>query len=74
MKGLTGVLIMPENDGEMIRAKHWLIARNKTYKMVYLPITVEKKAPVIMTEFNWVDKVLYRLTFGHKSEKLTAYC
>lgn len=73
MKGLTGVLIMPENDSEMIRAKHWLLSRNKTYKMVYLPITVDKKAPVIMTEFTWVDKILYKLTFSCKTEKLTAY-
>lgn len=74
MKGITGVLIMPETDSEMIKAKLWLIARNKTYKTVYLPITVEKKAPVIMTEFTLADKILYRLTFGHRSERLTAYC
>lgn len=70
---VKGVLIMPETDVELIRAKHWLVARNKTFKMVYIPITVERKAPVIMTEFTWVDKVLYKLTFGHHSEKLTAF-
>ena len=74
MKGLRGVLIMPETDSEMIKAKHWLVSRDKTYKVIYLPITVEKKVPVIMTEFNWVDRLLYWLTFGHRSEKLTAYC
>ena len=73
MKELKGVLIMPQNDGEMIRAKHWLVARKKTYKMIYIPITVERKVPVIMTEFSWSDKILYRLTFGHRSEKLTAF-
>lgn len=73
MKGITGVLIMPETDVELIRAKHWLVARNKTFRMVYIPITVEKKAPVIMTEFTWTDKILYKLTFGHHSEKLTAF-
>lgn len=73
MKGITGVLIMPETDVELIRAKHWLVARNKTFKMVYIPITVERKATVIMTEFTWTDKILYRLTFGHRSEKLTAF-
>lgn len=69
-----GVLIMPEKDGEMIKAKHWLVARGKTYKVVYIPIDVpDKKQPVIMTEFDWVDKLLYRLTFGTHSEKVTAF-
>ena len=70
---VKGVLIMPETDVELIRAKHWLVARTKTFKMVYIPITIEKKAPVIMTEFTWTDKILYQLTFGHHSEKLTAF-
>ena len=70
---VRGVLIMPESDKEMIKAKHWLVSREKTYKMVYIPITVEKRQPVIMTEFSLIDKVLYRLTFGHKSETITAF-
>lgn len=70
---VKGVLIMPETDVELIRAKHWLVARNKTFKMIYIPITINSKAPVIMTEFTWTDKILYKLTFGHRSEKLTAF-
>lgn len=70
---VKGVLIMPESDADMIRAKHWLVARNKTFKTVYIPITINSKAPVIMTEFTWTDKILYKLTFGHRSEKLTAF-
>ena len=70
---LRGVLIMPENDGEMVRAKHWLIARKKIYRMVYIPIEIDRKVSVIMTEFTAVDEILYRLTFGHHSEKLTAF-
>lgn len=73
MRDARGVLIMPENDDQMIKAKHWLIARGKTFKTFYLPITVDSKAPVIMTEFDWTDKLLYMLTFRHKAEKLTAF-
>ena len=70
---VRATLIMPESDAEMIRAKHWLVARNKTFKMIYIPITINSKAPVIMTEFSFTDRLLYKLTFGHRSERLTAF-
>ena len=73
MMKVKGVLIMPDTMDEVIKAKHWLISRNKDYKVVYLPIDISKKQPVVMTEFDLVDRILFRLTFSRRLEKVNVY-
>lgn len=73
MNKVKGVLIMPDTMDEVIKAKHWLISRNKDYKVVYLPIDISKKQPVVMTEFDLVDRILFRLTFSRRLEKVNVY-
>lgn len=73
MNKVKGVLIMLETTDEIIKAKHWLISRNKDYKVVYLPIDISKKQSVIMTEFDLVDRILFRLTFSRRLEKVNVY-
>ena len=73
MNKVKGVLIMPDTMDEVIKAKHWLISRNKDYKVVYLPIDISKKQSVIMTEFDLVDRILFRLTFSRRLEKVNVY-
>lgn len=74
MKKARGVLIMTESDAEMIKAKHWMVSRDITYKTFYIPVTIDEKKPVIMAEMTLIDKLLFRLTFGcFKTEKVVAY-
>ena len=68
-----GILVMPESDVEMIRAKHWMVSRNITYRMVYIPVTNNERQPVLMATMDLVDRILFRLTFGLKLEKLNVY-
>ena len=68
----TGVLIIPEGDADYVRAKHWLVARNKAFRTIY--IRSDHEQPVILVNLTRTDKLLYYLTFGLKREKLTALC
>ena len=67
-----GIMIVTD-DKTFIKAKHWMISRGKTYKVVYIPVNEGEKQPVIMSEFNMLDRVLYRLTFGRKAENVEVY-
>ena len=68
-----GVMFVTENDAEMIRSKHWLVSRGITYRTFYLPITVDAKKPVMIAEMTAIDKLLFRLTFRCKTERVVAY-
>ena len=67
-----GIMIMTD-DNNFIKAKHYLISRGKTYKVVYIPVNQEEKQPVIMTEMDLIDRILYKLTFGLKSENVSVF-
>lgn len=67
-----GIMIVTD-DKTFIKAKHWMISRGKTYKVVYIPVSESEKQPVIMSEFSLLDRVLYRLTFGRKAENVEVY-
>lgn len=67
-----GIMIMTD-DSNFIKAKHYLISRGKTYKVVYIPVNQEEKQPVIMTEMDLIDRILYKLTFGLKSENVSVF-
>lgn len=67
-----GIMIVTD-DKTFIKAKHWMISRGKTYKVVYIPVNESEKQPVIMSEFSLLDRVLYRLTFGRKAENVSVY-
>ncbi len=70
----TGVMIMPETIEDIVRAKNWMLARDKEFRIVYIPITESKKQPVLMTNFDLIDRILYRLTFSHsKAEKIKVF-
>ena len=68
-----GVMLIPETSEEIIRCKHWLIARGKEFIELFIPTVDGKKQLVIITAFNWVDNILYRLTFPVKREKMNVY-
>ena len=67
-----GIMIVTD-DKTFVQAKHWMISRGKTYKVVYIPVSEDEKQPVIMSEFSLLDRVLYRLTFGRKAENVSVY-
>lgn len=75
MKGSNkGVMIMPANTDNLIRAKHWLMSRDKEFKEFRLPVTETESQVLIMTEFDWVDQILYRLSFKDRTETVRVYC
>lgn len=75
MKGSNkGIMIMPSNTENLIRAKHWLMSRDKEFKEFRLPVTETESQVLIMTEFDWVDQILYRLSFKDRTESVKVYC
>lgn len=75
MKGSNkGIMIMPKDTENLIRAKHWLLSRNKEFKEFRLPVSESESQVVIMAEFDLADRLLYRLSFRDKTEKVNVYC
>lgn len=76
MKGSNskGIMIMPANTENLIRAKHWLLSRNKEFKEFRLPISETESQVMIMAEFDLTDRILYRLSFKDKTERVNVYC
>lgn len=75
MKGSNkGVMIMPANTDNLIRAKHWLMSRDKEFKEFRLPVNGTESQVMIFTEFDWVDQILYRLSFKDRTETVRVYC
>lgn len=75
MKGSNkGIMIMPKDTENLIRAKHWLLSRNKEFKEFRLPVSETESQVMIMAEFDLADRILYRLSFKDKTEKVNVYC
>lgn len=75
MKGSNkGIMIMPKDTENLIRAKHWLLSRNKEFKEFRLPVSETESQVMIMAEFDLADRILYRLSFKDKAEKVNVYC
>lgn len=75
MKGSNkGIMIMPANTENLIRAKHWLLSRNKEFKEFRLPVSETESQVMIMAEFDWTDRILYRLSFKDRTERINVYC
>lgn len=72
--GNKGVMIMPANTDNLIRAKHWLMSRDKEFKEFRLPVNGTESQVMIFTEFDWVDQILYRLSFKDRTETVRVYC
>lgn len=68
-----GVLIMPESIEETIKVKHWMMARDLSFEEVYIPTIDGKKQLMIMSKFDWVNRILYTLTFGMKRESVNVF-
>lgn len=67
-----GVMIVT-NDKTFVRSQHYLISRGMRFKVVYIPVSDEQKQPVIMTEMNWWDRLLYRMTIKCTAESARVY-
>ena len=75
MKGSNkGIMIMPKDTDNLIRAKHWLLSRNKEFKEFRLPVNETDSQVVIMAEFDLADRILYRLSFRDRTERVNVYC
>lgn len=66
-------MIMPANAANLAKAQHWLMSRDKEFKELSMPIDKTKSQPVLITEFDWVDSLLYRLSFPDKKERVSVY-
>ena len=78
MKGRNkgkGIMIMPNDIETVIRAKHWLIARDREFKELHIPIDADTTQTIIISEFSLADRLLYRLSFrDKKTESVNVYC
>lgn len=68
-------LIFPRTDLELIRAKHFLVSRNRPYQTVYIPIKdgSGEKAPMIITELDLLEKSIYRLAYKGKKDPINVF-
>lgn len=74
MKGRNrGIMIMPANSKELAKAQHWLMSRDKEFKEFQLPVNETETQTMLMTTFDWVDMILYKLTFSFKTEKVSVF-
>jgi hypothetical protein len=76
MKGRKnkGIMIMPTNPDGLAKAQHWLMARDLEFKEFEMPTAGGEIQPVLITEFGLADRLLYRLTFRERTEKVNVYC
>ena len=75
MKGRNkGIMIMPATTDGLARAQHWLMARDLEFKEFEMPTADGQEQPVLITEFSLADRVLYRLTFRERTERVSVYC
>lgn len=73
MKKIVTVLILPENDRDIVSARHWLVAKHIDFKTIYVPVDNEQKTSVMMCQMTRWDKLLFKLSFGFKTEKIVAF-
>ena len=66
-------LIAPENYDELIKAKHFLVSRNKSYKTINVPISPDESVPMIVTEMDILEKMVFKMLFRVRSEKMTVF-
>lgn len=66
-------LIATDNYDEMIRAKHFLVSRNKSYKTIHVPVGKEESVPMILTEMDILEQLTFKVLFRVKSEKMTVF-
>lgn len=75
MKGRNkGIMIMPSNSKDLVKAQHWLMSRDKEFKEFNIPVNETESQSVLIAEFDWVDRILYRLSFRDRTEKVNVYC
>lgn len=69
LRGEQGVLIMPQTDESMVCTKHWLISKNKEYRLVYVASASGERYPVFFVNMGLYDRIIFRLTFKHAKEE-----
>ena len=75
MKGRNkGIMIMPTSADGLARAQHWLMARDLEFKEFEMPTADGETQSVLITEFGLTDRLLYRLTFRERTERVSVYC
>jgi hypothetical protein len=76
MKGRRnkGIMIMPTSADDLAKAQHWLMARDLEFKEFEMPTADGEMQSVLITEFGLADRLLYRLTFRDRNEKVSVYC
>lgn len=71
---MKGIMIMPQSTEHLIRVKHFLMSRDLDWNEIHVNDKNGKAQPVLMCEFDWVDRLLYRLSFPDKRERVNVYC
>jgi len=68
-------LIFPRTDADLIKAKHFLVSRNRPYQTVYIPVMdgSGRKEPMIMTEMDLIERGVYRFVFGSKKDPINVF-
>jgi hypothetical protein len=72
MKGKVDIVIVPARDIDMRNTKLWMISKGISYKIIYVPTDTEKQPLFLASMTRW-ERLLYRLTFGFKSERMTVF-
>lgn len=74
MKGNKGVMIVPRDAKHLAKAEHWLMSRDKEFKEFHMPVNENETQTMLICELDLVDRILYKLSFPDKTEKVNVYC
>ena len=66
-------MIVPVNYDELVKAKHFLISRNKSFRTIHVPVGEEEKMPLILTEMDILERTAFKVLFRAKSERMTVF-
>lgn len=68
-------LIFPRTDKELINTKHFLISRNRPFQTEWIELrdgSGEKQA-MIMTELDFVEKLVYKACYKAKTDRINVF-
>lgn len=68
-------LIFPRTDDELIRTRHFLVSRNRQYQTVHIPVKdgSGEKYPMIITEMDFVEKLMFRTCYKVKLDRINVF-
>lgn len=68
-------LIFPRTDKELVDTKHFLISRNRPFQTEWINLKDDsgEKYPMIITEMDFVEKLVYKACYKAKTDRINVF-